>query len=71
MTKILFLDRFGELNYQDLTAAYISSFQKVTRLVCGSNGWDMPRAQAEALVRRLAAAGAEEVIDLTELGPAE
>lgn len=70
MTKILFLDRFGELNYQDVTSAYISSFQQVTRLVCGTNGWDMPREQAEALVRKIASAGADELIDLTGLGAA-
>jgi hypothetical protein len=71
MTKILFLDRFGEINYQDVSGAYVSSFQEVTRFVCGTVGWDMPREKAEALVRMLAAGDRNELIDLTGLGNAE
>lgn len=71
MCKILFLDRFGELNYMDVTGAYLSKFQEVTRLVIGTQGWDMPREDAENYVRRLAEADADELLDLTCLGPAQ
>lgn len=71
MTKILFLDRFGELNYLDITGAYLSKFQDITRLVIGTQGWDMPREKAEALIRRLANADCDDLIDLTCLGPAD
>lgn len=71
MTKILFLDRFGELNYTDVTSAYVSAFQEQTRLVCGTVGWDMPRAEAEALVKKLALQAPNELLDLTYLGNAQ
>lgn len=71
MAKILFLDRFGELNYMDVTSAYVSSFQKQTRLVVGSNGWDMPREDAEGLVRKLAGLEQDDLLDLTYLGNAQ
>lgn len=69
MAKILFLDRWGELNYADVTFAYVSCCDASTRLVCGSCiGWDMPRQEAEALVRRIASAKSDDLIDLTGLG---
>lgn len=71
MAKILFLDRFGELNYMDVTSAYVSSFQKQTRLVVGSNGWDMPREDAEGLVCKLAGLEQDDLLDLTYLGNAQ
>ncbi len=71
MAKILFLDRFGELNYMDVTSAYVSSFQKQTRLVVGCNGWDMPREDAEGLVRKLAGLEQDDLLDLTYLGNAQ
>ena len=71
MTKILFLDRFGQLNYTDVTGAYVSVFQEQTRLVIGTNGWDMPREDAEALVKKLACSKQDELLDLTHLGSAQ
>lgn len=69
MTKILFFDRFGELNYADVSSAYVSCFQEVTRLVCGGHGWDLPREQAEDYVRQIANAPSDTLLDLTGLGP--
>lgn len=71
MTKILYIDRFGELNYQDVTTAYLSNYQNTARLVIGTMGWDMPREDAERYVRQLANGKQDELIDLTCLGPAQ
>lgn len=68
MAKILFLDRFGELNFTEVTQAYVSCFQETTRLVIGTNGWDMPREAAESWVWKLAKADRDELLDLRELG---
>lgn len=69
MTRILFIDRFNELNYADVTFAYVSCFQDTTRLVCGSSiGWDMPRQDAEHYVELIARAKPDEVLDLRSLG---
>lgn len=71
MTKILYIDRFGELNYQDVTTAYLSNYQDTCRLVIGTMGWDMPREDAECYVRMLANGKQDDLIDLTGLGKAQ
>lgn len=71
MTKILYIDRFGELNYQDVNTAYLSNYQNTARLVIGTMGWDMPREDAERYVRILANGKQDDLIDLTNLGPAQ
>lgn len=71
MTKILYIDRFGELNYQDVTTAYLSNYQDTTRLVIGTMGWDMPREDAENWIMKLANGKQDDLIDLRELGRAQ
>ena len=71
MTKILYIDRFGELNYQDVTTAYLSNYQDTTRLVIGTMGWDMPRKDAERWIMTLANGKQDELIDLRSLGRAQ
>ena len=70
MPRVLFLDRFGELNYMDAAQAYVSCFQEQTRLVIGTNGWDLPRAEAEDWVLKIAAAKPDTLLDLRILGSA-